>query len=202
MSGPGGGAGWAAGAGADDEQVTRWARLAGAGDQPAAAAFVRALQGPVWRFLAHLAGPGEADDLTQETFLRALRSLPGFAGRSSARTWVFSIARRVAVDHVRTAVTRPRTAALPDWQAAAEGAGMAEPGTDDGVVLRQLIAGLAPERREAFVATQVAGLSYAEAAQVCGCPVGTIRSRVARAREDLVAAWHADSRPTRSRRAG
>ncbi|PSK61227.1 ECF RNA polymerase sigma factor SigC [Micromonospora sp. MH33] len=133
---------------ADDEQVTRWAHRAGRGDQQAAAAFVRALQGPVWRFLAHLAGPAEADDLTQETFLRALRGLPGFAGRSAARTWVFTIARRVAVDHVRAATARPRVAALPDWQAA----------------------------------------------QVCGCPVGTIRSRVARAREDLVAAWQDDAR--------
>lgn len=187
---------------ADDEQVTRWARLAGQGDQQAAAAFVRALQRPVWRFLAHLAGPGEADDLTQETFLRALRSLPGFAGRSSARTWLFTIARRVAVDHVRAAVTRPRTATLPDWRTAAEGAGAVEPAADDGVALHRLIAALAPERRVAFVATQVAGLSYAEAAQVCGCPIGTIRSRVARAREDLVAAWHADAHPARPTSAG
>ena len=49
-----------------------------------------------------------------------------------------------------------------------------------------------PERREAFIATQVLGLSYAEAADVCGCPVGTIRSRVARAREDLVTAYRQD----------
>jgi RNA polymerase sigma-70 factor, ECF subfamily len=55
-----------------------------------------------------------------------------------------------------------------------------------------------PERREAFVLTQVAGLSYAEAAEICGCPVGTIRSRVARAREDLVVAH----RDTDRRRAG
>ncbi|MFJ6197407.1 sigma-70 family RNA polymerase sigma factor [Micromonospora sp. NPDC092111] len=188
--------------GPDDDQVTRWARLAGQGDRQAAAALIRALQGPVRRFLAHLAGPGEADDLTQETFLRALRSLPGFAGRSSARTWVFSIARRVAVDHVRTALTRPRIAALPDWQSVAEAAGATTGGVDDRVTLDHLIAGLAPERREAFVATQVLGMSYADAAQVCGCPVGTIRSRVARAREDLVAAWGADTRTAHRWRTG
>ncbi|MFR9778584.1 sigma-70 family RNA polymerase sigma factor [Micromonospora sp. MS34] len=185
---------------ADDDEVTRWAQRGGRGDQQAVAAFVRALQGPVWRFLAHLAGPGEADDLTQETFLRALRSLPGFAGRSSARTWIFTIARRVAVDHVRTATVRPRAAALPDWQTAAEAAGAVTAGSDDPVALRHLIAALAPERREAFVATQVVGLSYAEAAEVCGCPVGTIRSRVARAREDLVAAWQGGRRPARGSR--
>jgi len=56
------------------------------------------------------------------------------------------------------------------------------------VAVRALIAGLEPERREAFVLTQIIGLSYAEAADVCDCPLGTIRSRVARARADLVAA--------------
>ena len=58
----------------------------------------------------------------------------------------------------------------------------------EGVALRALLAELDPDRREAFVLTQVVGLSYAEAAEVCGCPVGTIRSRVARARDHLVAA--------------
>jgi RNA polymerase sigma-70 factor (ECF subfamily) len=60
--------------------------------------------------------------------------------------------------------------------------------------MRALVAALEPERREAFVLTQVVGLSYAEAAEVCACPVGTIRSRVARARADLVAALGAQSR--------
>jgi RNA polymerase sigma-70 factor (ECF subfamily) len=63
---------------------------------------------------------------------------------------------------------------------------------DDGVALRQLLDGLSADRREAFIATQVLGLSYAEAAEVCGCPVGTIRSRVARARDDLIAAYRND----------
>jgi RNA polymerase sigma-70 factor (ECF subfamily) len=59
------------------------------------------------------------------------------------------------------------------------------PDPADAVLLVQLLAGLDPLRRAAFVLTQLLGLSYAEAAQVCGCPVGTIRSRVARARADL-----------------
>ncbi|MGW3887823.1 sigma-70 family RNA polymerase sigma factor [Micromonospora chokoriensis] len=188
--------------GVDDAQVTRWAQDAGQGDRQAATAFVRALQDQVWRFLSHLAGPGEADDLTQETFLRAFRNLPGFAGRSSARTWVFTIARRVAVDHVRSAVARPRLASVPDWQAAAEAAGAITAGADESVTVHQLIAGLTRERREAFVATQVLGLSYAEAAEICQCPVGTIRSRVARAREDLATAWQLDSAPGHDRRTG
>jgi RNA polymerase sigma-70 factor, ECF subfamily len=168
----------------DDDEITRWALAAKTGDRAAAEAFVRATQHDVQRMLAHLSGPGEADDLTQETFLRAMRSLPGFAGRSSARTWLLSIARRVAVDHVRAAVRRPRTAALEDWERAGGGHSRFE----DGVLLRRLLDDLPADRREAFVATQMLGLSYAEAAQVCDCPIGTIRSRVARAREDLTAA--------------
>jgi RNA polymerase sigma-70 factor (ECF subfamily) len=65
--------------------------------------------------------------------------------------------------------------------------------------VRLLLDGLDPDRREAFVLTQLIGLSYAEAADVCGCPVGTIRSRVARARDDLVSA--VDGRGSGSARA-
>jgi RNA polymerase sigma-70 factor, ECF subfamily len=183
-----------------DAQVTAWALAAGQGDRAAATAFVRATQQQVWRFVAHLAGPGDADDLTQETYLRALRSLPGFAARSSASTWLLAIARRVVVDQARRAAARPRLAALADWRSAADtAAGSGHRSRfEDGVLLRQLLDGLPAERREAFVATQVLGLSYAEAAQVCDCPVGTIRSRVARAREDLVVAMGDMGRERRS----
>jgi RNA polymerase sigma-70 factor (ECF subfamily) len=183
----------------DDE--TELALAAGQGDRAAAAAFVRATQQQVWRFVAHLAGPGEADDLTQETYVRALRSLPGFAARSSALTWLFVIARRVVVDHRRSAAARPRLTTLGEWPAAADAQAARAFSIEDGVVLRRLLDGLAPERREALVATQVLGLSYAEAARVCDCPIGTIRSRVARARDDLIAAL-ADSGETRGRRMG
>jgi RNA polymerase sigma-70 factor (ECF subfamily) len=183
-----------------DARVTGLALAAGRGDRAAAAAFVAATQQDVWRFLGHLAGRAEADDLTQETYLRALRSLPGFAGQSSARTWLFTIARRVVVDQVRTAAVRPRVVAGDDWQGALDAARPGHaPRFEDGVVLRRLLDGLPADRRVAFVATQVLGLSYEEAAQVCGCPVGTIRSRVARAREDLVAAM-AESAGDRVRR--
>ncbi|BCJ49460.1 RNA polymerase sigma factor [Actinoplanes sp. NBRC 14428] len=171
-----------------DDEVTGWALAAGRGDADAAAAFVRATQRQVRRFLHHLAGPAELDDLVQETYLRALRSLPAFAGRSHARTWLYTIARRVAVDQVRAAVVRPRLAGIEDWQAAADAATAGQrPRFEDHHALHDLLSGLAAERREAFVATQILGLSYAEAAEICDCPVGTIRSRVARAREELVA---------------
>ena len=64
----------------------------------------------------------------------------------------------------------------------------------EGIALEALLDALDADRREAFVLTQLVGLSYAEAADVAGCPVGTIRSRVARARDDLVAGFGGTSR--------
>lgn len=182
----------------DDAETTGWAVAAAAGDRAAAAAFIRATQQSVRRFLAHLVDPGEAEDLAQETYLRAMGALPRFAARSSARTWLLAIARRVAADHVRTIVRRPRSSGHEDWQTRAEAAQVdVAPRVEEMVVLRQLLRDLPTDRREAFVATQVAGLSYAEAAEVCGCPVGTIRSRVARARQDLVDALREADDPPR-----
>ncbi len=183
----------------DDARITALALTAGAGDRAALAAFIRATQRDVYRFLTHIGERGEAADLTQETYLRALRSLPRFAGRSSARTWLLSIARRVAADQVRRTVTRPRTTAVDDWDTVvAASSTHRRSGFDEGVVLRELVAGLEPDRRDAFVLTQVLGLGYAAAAGVCECPIGTIRSRVARAREDLVRAMNAPGLSRRS----
>jgi RNA polymerase sigma-70 factor (ECF subfamily) len=162
-------------------------------------AFIRATQRDVYRFVSHLCAQDEAEDLTQETYLRALRALPSFAGRSSARTWLLSIARRVAADQIRRTMARPRTTAVEDWDTVAvESSTHRRSGFDEGVLLRELVAGLESGRRDAFVLTQILGLGYAAAAEVCGCPVGTIRSRVARAREDLVGAMNAPGLPGRS----
>ncbi|WP_412538441.1 sigma-70 family RNA polymerase sigma factor [Longispora sp. K20-0274] len=187
----------------DDEQITTWALAAGAGDQVAVAAFIRATQGDVYRFVTYLVGAGDAEDLTQETLLRAVRALPRFAAQSTARTWLLAIARRVAADHIRALRRRPRLAGAVDWQPGVE-QNPDEHRFDEYAALLDLVAGLDPDRREAFVATQVLGLSYAEAALVCDCPVGTIRSRVARARDDLVTALDADDQRSarRSRLSG
>ena len=91
----------------DDDQVTALAIAAGHGDTQALEDFIRATQRDVWRFTAHLADVASADDLTQETFLRAINALPRFSGRSSARTWLLSIARRTAVDQIRYKQARP-----------------------------------------------------------------------------------------------
>lgn len=164
-------------------ETTRLALAAGRGDEAAAAGFVRASQAEVWRLLAHLSDRESADDLTQETYLRAFRALPRFRGESSARTWLLAIARRVAADNLRSRGRRPRDAAGPEHEVPAAGSDPA-----DHIPVSLLVAHLDRERREAFVLTQLLGLSYAEAAEVCACPLGTVRSRVARARADLVSA--------------
>ncbi|HEX6870022.1 MAG TPA: sigma-70 family RNA polymerase sigma factor [Micromonosporaceae bacterium] len=170
--------------GSATDEVTRWALLAQQGDPVAAAAFIRATQAEVWRFVASLVDPGSADDLTQETYLRAFRALPRFEARASARTWLLGIARRACADHVRTVVRRRRllaqVASWGDEQAPAADAATMSAGT------LQLLDQLNPGQREAFVLTQLLGLSYEEAAVTLDVPIGTIRSRVARARSQLV----------------
>jgi RNA polymerase sigma-70 factor (ECF subfamily) len=182
-----------------DARITELALAAGRGDRRALEQFIAETQQDVWRFIAHRTSPGRADDLTQETYLRSLGSLARFEGRSSARTWLLSIARRVCVDEVRAALSRPRVTQTVDWEAEADRARGERAGADDHalefVEVKLMLAELSDDRREALILTQVLGLSYSEAAAVCGCPVGTVRSRVARAREDLVnASWAAADR--------
>jgi RNA polymerase sigma-70 factor, ECF subfamily len=160
------------------DEATQLALAARSGDRAALSRFISVTQTDVWRFCAHLVSPAHADDLTQDVYLRAMRSLPKFRGDSSARTWLLAIARRVIADHYRG--RRRRRALEEPIQMVASGPALRG---ELSAALRALNA----DRHSAFVLTQVLGLSYAEAAEVCGCPVGTIRSRVARARADLVA---------------
>ena len=170
---------------APDDPITALALRARTGDAGAQGEFVRRTQAEVWRFTAALVDPGAADDLTQETYLRAFGALPGFAGRSSVRTWLLGIARRVCADHLRAVVRRRRLDARLAAQAYTN---LPYPDPAHRLGAADLLARLGEERRTAFVLTQVLGLSYAEAAEVENVPVGTIRSRVARARDELVEA--------------
>ncbi|WP_433328377.1 sigma-70 family RNA polymerase sigma factor [Spirillospora sp. CA-294931] len=176
----------------DDQHLTSLALSARGGAPADVEAFVRASYTDVRRFVAHLAGAHGADDLTQETFVRVLRSLPAFAGRSSARTWLLSIARRVVIDRYRSASCRPVIADLADWQLTAERSqARGRHGLDEQVALAALVAALPLDRRAPFVLTQLMGLSYAEAADLLDCPIGTVRSRVARARAQLITSMRA-----------
>jgi RNA polymerase sigma-70 factor (ECF subfamily) len=161
------------------DELPRLAQAAARGDRAALSDLIRATQQDVWRLCAHLVDPASADDLTQETYLRAIPALRGFRGEASVRTWLLTIARRVCAHEIQFRVrARETTARL---------AGASSPPADISLraELTELLAALDPDRRAAFVLTQVLGCGYAEAAAICDCPVGTIRSRVARARADL-----------------
>ena len=173
------------------DELTRLFLAARDGDRSALLQAIRASQADVWRLASHLVGRDDADDVTQDAFVRAWRALPAYRGDASARTWLLAIARRACADHVRSQVRRRRLAGL---------AGMRDRGTPSralaadpagATTVQALVDALPDDRRSAFVLTQVLGCSYDEAAAVCGVPVGTIRSRVARAREQLAAALRA-----------
>jgi RNA polymerase sigma-70 factor, ECF subfamily len=171
------------------DELTRLALSARDGDRLALGAFVRRSQGEVWRFVASLAGRADADEVTQDVYVRAWKALPAFRGDSSARTWLLVIARRACADAVRSHIRRRNLTVRSQAEAAV--AATSSPDPADGSALAALVDALPADRREAFVLTQLLGCSYDEAADVCGVPVGTIRSRVARARADLVAAVRA-----------
>src|ERR1700710_2309077 len=98
------------------DELERIAAAAAVGDPLAAAALVRATQSDVWRLCAALGDSQSADDLTQETYLRAFGALHRFEGRSSVRTWLLTIARRVCADAVRAARRRRLRMASDDTE--------------------------------------------------------------------------------------
>jgi RNA polymerase sigma-70 factor (ECF subfamily) len=149
----------------------------------AAEALVRSCYSDVWRLCSLLVDRDTADDLTQETFARALRTLARYRGEASMRTWVLSIARNVCADELRRRTRRRRRD--NDLTAAAGISPAIAPDPAGGSTL-SLLRELDPDRRAAFVLTQLFRLSYQETATICDCPPGTIRSRVARARADLI----------------
>lgn len=173
-------------AGLDNDILLSYARAAQHGDDAALGSLVHATQATVRRFCANFASRQEADDLAQEVFIRAARNLGQYRGDAPVLAWLLSIARHVCADQVRRNQRRVRlTNRLRSERTPSAS-------TSSGTLeLSELIEALNPDRKMAFVVTQVVGLSYDEAAVVCECPVGTIRSRVARARHDLIYAVRA-----------
>jgi RNA polymerase sigma-70 factor, ECF subfamily len=171
-----------------DDSLRRYAAAAAEGDNVAVAELIRQTETAVWQVCTVLGSAGETEDLVQERYLRALRALPRFRGDAPVRLWLLSIARRTCADHVRRRQRQRRLLDRLTSEAVCDGAA---PFAADPPVTMDAVQRLDPDRREAFALTQLAGLSYEEAATIVGCPIGTIRSRVARARGDLRAAMSA-----------
>jgi len=166
---------------ASDDPLRRFVDAALEGDDVAVGELVRLTQPAVWQVCVALGSSGEVEDLVQETYLRALGALPRYRADAPVRVWLLAIARRVCADHVRRRQRRRRLFERVSSHTTALDVPAHE-------VVDDLLDVLDADRREAFVLTQLVGLSYEEAAAVVGCPIGTIRSRVARARADLMTA--------------
>jgi RNA polymerase sigma-70 factor (ECF subfamily) len=158
-----------------------------AGDQTAQAALIERYQRPVFALLSRMVGadPELVEDLAQETFLRVLGALAGFDPRGEARlvTWILTIAGHLAIDHLRSAGSRG------DVSVAAGGLPAVLPRPDQDAQRRDLAVALSaavdelgPRFRAAFVLREVQGLSYEEIATVLDIHVGTVKSRLSRAR--------------------
>jgi RNA polymerase sigma-70 factor (ECF subfamily) len=164
------------------DALTILALEAAAGSQESLADVIRRTQSDVWRLCAHLVDQQSANDLTQETYERAVRQLRRFRGDGPVRSWLLTIARRVCAAEVSARQRQRQTSA----NLSASRDPIATGDKTLQVEMALLLDTLEPDRRAAFVLTQMLGFSYEETAQICDCPIGTVRSRVARARDDLI----------------
>ena len=156
-----------------DEQL---AQAAAAQDARALEELFRRYEPPVVRYLQRLTHDADAaDDLFQDSFLRAYANLGRYDARRPFRPWLYRIATNVALDWLRRR-TRAEAAQVPP---------PGEPSVDSEVVERALarrveaaVAALSVDHRTVFVLRHYQGLDYAEIAQICGSPEGTVRSRM------------------------
>jgi RNA polymerase sigma-70 factor (ECF subfamily) len=149
------------------------------GDLDAFEDLVRAYQADVYRFAASLTRDRSlAEDVTQEAFLRAFRFIRGFRGETRFGSWLFSITRNCANDAMR----RRRFPLARDQERAAA-ASVADPSAR--AELEAALESVSVEHRESFLLVEVFGLSYQETADVLGVAVGTVKSRMFRARRAL-----------------
>lgn len=157
------------------DPVTHALLAAHDGDATAFERFVRLTIDDVTPYCRYLGDRDHLDDLVQDTYLRALRSLHTYRADTPGLRWLLTIARRACADAVhhherarRTELTRRPTI---DHTTTVE--------------IELLLEELPDDQRQAFVLTQLLGYHYDDAAHICDCPIGTIRSRVARARTQL-----------------
>ncbi len=147
------------------------------------------LSGPLRRYLERLAGdPALADDLLQETLLKISRALPQFEGRSSVKTWTFSIATRVATDHFRRPEARARTVDVDETDVPPS----PDAPVDEQLVIdemnscvREVIDSLPGDYKSALVLHDLQGLTAAQVAEIVDCSLATAKIRIHRARRRL-----------------
>lgn len=133
----------------------------------------------------YVGDPDLAEDLLQETLVRVVRGLPGFAERSSLKTWAFSIATRVAADHFRRPLNRLQIVEFDE----SSGSPDADMAVDDQLVvdemnscIRQVIDSLPADYRAALILHDLEGETGARVAEICGCSLATAKIRLHRAR--------------------
>ncbi len=148
---------------------------------------VEELSDPLRRYLARLSGnSATADDLLQDTLLKIARALPDFEGRSSIKTWAFTIATRVANDHFRRPQNRAQMVEID------ESTKVIETDTDQKLVIdemsscvRGVIDSLPEDYRMALVLHDLEGQTAVQVAEIVGCSVATAKIRIHRARRRL-----------------
>src|SRR5215467_2453294 len=136
----------------------------------------------IYRYLLRMLGSRErAEELTQDVFVRALKGADRYEDRSQERAWLFRIARNLRLDELR----RDRRAPAMSPVDTADAGESLQPQQALRASLRQALAMLADDEREAFVLAEVVGLSYAEIADACSATPAAVRSRIYRARMQL-----------------
>lgn len=159
-----------------------------AGDAEAFGTLWQLHRSAVFRSVVAVVGnPQDAEDITQEAFLRAYRALDGFRGDAQLRTWLIRIGVHLAIDHVKRKKARPEVSlewdvggglAEVDPQASAERSEIRE-------TVRKAIEALPAHHRAVIVLRDIEGMDYSEMAQVLGCSVGSVKLRLFRARRLL-----------------
>ena len=159
-----------------------------AGSQSAFEQILRRFQRPVLSFILRMTGdPALAEDLAQETFVKAFRSLAGFDSTRRLSSWLFRIAHNTAIDALRR--SKAPTVALGEGAAAIDPPAPAAADPVErvalGRALQAAMATLRPDQRAAIVLRYEDGLSFEEIGRVLGMPAATARSHVHRARKEL-----------------
>jgi RNA polymerase sigma-70 factor (ECF subfamily) len=176
----------------DHELVTRVQR----GDKKAFDLLVLKYQQKIANLISrYIRDPHEVMDVTQEAFIKAYRAIPNFRGESAFYTWLYRIAINTAKNYLVAMGRRPPTDDLEAETAEQMDAGarLKETGTPENYILteeisatvQQAIDNLPEDLRTAIILRELEGMSYEEIASAMSCPVGTVRSRIFRAREAI-----------------